>query len=89
MSKLLSQGGFGCVFYPGITCEGKTDKSKSYVSKLQIKDETTVNEYKDLQHRDISEYDNFTDEEKRKYHARMMTRKRVEGDTDASNFHNK
>ena len=52
-------------------------------------DETTVNEYKDLQHRDISEYDNFTDEEKRKYHARMMTRKRVEGDTDASNFHSK
>ena len=44
MSKLLSQGGFGCVFYPGITCKGKTDKSKSYVSKLQIKDETTVNE---------------------------------------------
>ena len=44
MSKLLSQGGFGCVFYPGITCEGKTDKSKSYVSKLQIKDETTINE---------------------------------------------
>lgn len=52
-------------------------------------EETTGNEYKDLQHRDISEYDNFTDEEKRKYHARMMSRKRVEGDSDASKFHAK
>lgn len=52
-------------------------------------DETTGNEYKDLQHRDISEYDNFTDEEKRKYHGRMITRKKVEGDTDASAFHAK
>lgn len=52
-------------------------------------DETEGNEYKDLQHRDVSEYDNFTDEEKRKYHARMFTRKRVEGDIDASKFHGK
>ena len=48
-------------------------------------DETTGNEYKDLQHRDISEYDNFTDEEKRKYHARMRNRKDV--DVDVSRFH--
>ena len=58
-------------------------------------DETTVNEYKDLQHRDISEYDNFTDEEKRKYHSRMMTRGSRKGvdrrysSSDASKFHGK
>ena len=38
MSKLLSQGGFGCVYYPGITCNGETDKDKKYVTKLQRRD---------------------------------------------------
>ena len=44
MSKLLSQGGFGCVYYPGITCNGKTDKEKKYVTKLQRKDFNANNE---------------------------------------------
>ena len=44
MSKLLSQGGFGCVYYPGITCNGKTDKEKKYVTKLQRKDFNAINE---------------------------------------------
>jgi serine/threonine protein kinase len=35
MSKLISQGGFGCVYYPGITCEGHSEKDKKVVSKLQ------------------------------------------------------
>ena len=43
MSKLLSQGGFGCVYHPGIKCDGKKDKKK-YVSKLQINDYTAFNE---------------------------------------------
>ena len=43
MSQLLSQGGFGCVYHPGIKCNGNTDKKK-YVSKLQINDYTAVNE---------------------------------------------
>tara|TARA_Y100000991_G_scaffold210157_1_gene191148 strand:+ start:553 stop:1701 length:1149 start_codon:yes stop_codon:yes gene_type:complete len=43
MSKLLSQGGFGCVYHPGIKCDGSKDKKK-YVSKLQINDYTAVNE---------------------------------------------
>lgn len=43
MSKLISQGGFGCVYHPGIKCDGTTDKKK-FVSKLQINDYTAYNE---------------------------------------------
>ena len=36
MSKLIDQGGFGCIFYPGFNCKGKvTKESKNLVSKLQ------------------------------------------------------
>ena len=45
MSKLLSQGGFGCVYYPGIKCDGNQEK-REFVSKLQINDYTAVNEVK-------------------------------------------
>ena len=44
MSKLLSQGGFGCVFFPGISCDGKSQTNKSIVTKLQKKDLTADNE---------------------------------------------
>ncbi|MAP67493.1 MAG: hypothetical protein CMF80_07335 [Candidatus Marinimicrobia bacterium] len=44
MSKLLAQGGFGCIYYPGIDCDGKVIKSKNYVSKLQKKNSTSNNE---------------------------------------------
>jgi serine/threonine protein kinase len=33
-NKLLGQGSYGCVYYPGISCDGKLNK-KSYVTKLQ------------------------------------------------------
>jgi serine/threonine protein kinase len=33
-SNLLGQGSYGCVYYPGITCSGKTNKQK-VVTKLQ------------------------------------------------------
>ncbi len=46
MSKLLSQGGFGCVYYPGIDCKGKTIDTTSVVTKLQIKDFNSDNEVK-------------------------------------------
>ena len=36
MSKLLSQGGFGCVFYPAFNCSGKVVTSNNIVSKLQL-----------------------------------------------------
>jgi serine/threonine protein kinase len=43
MSKLLSQGGFGCVYHPGIKCDGTKDK-KRFVSKLQTNNYASVNE---------------------------------------------
>ena len=45
MSKLLAQGGFGCIFYPGFNCDGKKfDKSLKLVTKLQHNDFTGRNE---------------------------------------------
>ena len=43
MSKLINQGGFGCIYYPGIKCNGSTEK-KTFISKLQINDYTSFNE---------------------------------------------
>jgi serine/threonine protein kinase len=50
MSKLLSQGGFVCVYYPGIRCTKPKDDSdvdddmSKYVSKLQRANFNSVNE---------------------------------------------
>ena len=44
MSKLLSQGSFGCVYYPSLSCQGKPEVSKEYLSKLQKKDFNSDNE---------------------------------------------
>ena len=43
MSKLIDEGGYGCVFYPGINCKNKMIKN---VSKIQIDDFTAKNEIK-------------------------------------------
>jgi serine/threonine protein kinase len=45
-SKLLSQGGFGCIYYPGLKCNGKPQNNKNVVSKLQKKDDSSDNEIK-------------------------------------------
>ena len=45
MSKLIDEGGFGCIFYPGLECDGNTSKNPKYVSKLHKKNYHTVNEY--------------------------------------------
>ena len=44
MSKLLSQGGFGCVYHPGISCDGKAQKDRNIVTKLQRMDFNAQNE---------------------------------------------
>lgn len=44
MSKLLAQGGFGCVYYPGISCDNTFKNNKSFVSKLQKKNYASNNE---------------------------------------------
>ena len=43
MSKLLSQGGFGCVFYPGFRC-GNPKVDSSVVTKIQKKNFNAENE---------------------------------------------
>jgi serine/threonine protein kinase len=44
MSKLLSQGGFGCVYYPGINCDGEVENNPDIVTKLQKMDFNAQNE---------------------------------------------
>ena len=46
MSKLLSQGGFGCVYYPGIRCKNSKDDDDmiEYVTKLQRDNFNSQNE---------------------------------------------
>lgn len=46
MSKLLSQGGFGCVYYPGIRCKNSKDDDdmNEYVTKLQRDNFNSKNE---------------------------------------------
>lgn len=46
MTELLNQGGFGCVYYPGINCAGKSNKSKKTITKLQREDFSSENELK-------------------------------------------
>ena len=41
--KLLSEGGFGCVFNPSIKCNGESDSEK-FVSKIQRYDNSAKNE---------------------------------------------
>ncbi len=44
--KLLAEGGYGCVFTPGINCDGSIMKTKKYVSKIQRYDSSARNEIK-------------------------------------------
>ena len=41
---LLSEGGYGCVFHPEMTCKGKTTTNSGYVSKIQRNDFNARNE---------------------------------------------
>jgi serine/threonine protein kinase len=42
--KLLAEGGYGCVFLPGINCDGTNMTSKKYVSKIQRFNNSAKNE---------------------------------------------
>lgn len=44
MAKLLNQGAYGCVYYPGFTPKGNVDNNKGYVTKLEVFDKTSKNE---------------------------------------------
>ncbi len=41
---LLSEGGYGCVFYPSINCSGKIAGDYKIVSKVQVSDKNAENE---------------------------------------------
>jgi serine/threonine protein kinase len=41
---LLAEGGFGCVYYPGFSCEGKVSNETGYVTKIQKKNFNAQNE---------------------------------------------
>lgn len=43
--KLMNQGAYGCIFKPGIKCDGKTEK-EDYVTKIQKNSDTVKNEIK-------------------------------------------
>jgi len=34
--KKIGEGGYGCVYYPAMDCEGKRERGKPYISKLQV-----------------------------------------------------
>lgn len=40
----LSQGGYGCVFYPEVTCSGKDTNNKNFLSKIVERDYNSKNE---------------------------------------------
>lgn len=42
-NTLLSEGAYGCIFKPGYTCQGKTEKKK-YITKIQKKGPNSENE---------------------------------------------
>ena len=41
---MISEGGFGCIFSPYVTCKGKATKDYEYISKIQIKNFSAENE---------------------------------------------
>jgi len=43
---LISEGGYGCVFLPYVTCKGKTTKNFDYISKIEVKNFSSDNEIK-------------------------------------------
>jgi serine/threonine protein kinase len=45
--NILDEGGYGCVYYPSINCRtGKENKNKKHITKIQIENSVSNNEYK-------------------------------------------
>ena len=45
--KAIGSGGYGCVFYPALKCEGSTDREKNKISKL-MPDDYAIQEYEEI-----------------------------------------
>ena len=41
---MISEGGYGCIFLPYVTCKGKTTKNFNYISKIEEKNFSSENE---------------------------------------------
>ena len=58
--NLLGQGGFGCVFHPAILCKKNKKKPEEYVTKIQRKNASAINEYEiSKKIKKINYYDNY------------------------------
>jgi serine/threonine protein kinase len=44
MTELVNQGAFGCLYHPGIECNGKSMDDQRYATKLVVNDEVADNE---------------------------------------------
>ena len=42
----VSEGGYGCTYYPEISCSGKETTNKNFLSKIQLNDDSAKNEIK-------------------------------------------
>lgn len=62
--------------------------SPNYTAPFDPEKSQSKEKYRDKKYRDISEYDDFTPEEKRKYHGRYSSRARYEGNITLQTFHN-
>ena len=57
-SKLISEGAFGCIYYPGMNCKGVVNAKEKNVSKLQVRNFYSENEIKIS--KIIREIDNYS-----------------------------
>ncbi|NBO55194.1 MAG: hypothetical protein EBU84_11505, partial [Actinobacteria bacterium] len=44
MTELVNQGAYGCLYYPGMHCNGNTMDDLRYATKLVVQDEVAANE---------------------------------------------
>ena len=44
MTELVNQGAYGCLYHPGLRCNGNTIKDTRYATKLVVQDEVAANE---------------------------------------------
>lgn len=60
-NKLLGQGSYGCVYYPGIDCKANYNKNSKYVTKIQESDNASKNEIyiSKIIRKNIKDYDKY------------------------------
>lgn len=69
--------------------EARMRKNPNYTAPFDPEKSKSNIELRDSMRRDISEYDDFTPEEKRKYHSRYKARANRDGNKKMQNWHHK